>query len=116
MPGIRIQHPTARSCRYTVVDSAVPYALPYQCTPPSLGGCGAMHLFKTHHINLDQTGAGIVSEGVFERIKGRLAVDGFRVTNEVPKPPAIGVGLAPDKPGAWGDIPIVRSPTSVEPT
>jgi hypothetical protein len=115
MAGIRIQHPTARSCRYTVVDAKVPYPVPFQCTPPALGGCGAIHLFKTHHINLDQTGAGIVSEGVFTLIRDRLALDGFLVSNEVPKPPAIGVGLASGQPGAWGDIPIVRSPNGIEP-
>lgn len=115
MPGIRVQHTTARSCRYTVVDSAVPYPVPFVCTPPALGGCGSTHLFKTHHLNLDETGAVIVSSGVFERIKARLVLDGFRVTNEVERPPTIGIGLASGKPGAWGDIPIIRSPSNAEP-
>lgn len=111
MPGIRVEHPTARNVRYTVVDARVPYPTPYQCTPPALGGCGSVHLFKTHHLNLDETGSVIVSTGVFNRIRARLERDGFRVTNEVRKPPAIGVGVNPSKPGAWGDIPIVRSPS-----
>lgn len=116
MPGIRIQHPSARSVRYTVVDGAVPYPVPYHCTPPAMGGCGSVHDFKTHHLNLDETGAAIVSEGVFERIRGRLALDGFVITNEVERPPAIGVGMASGHPGAWGNIPIVRSPTNREGT
>jgi hypothetical protein len=115
MSGIRVQHPTAHSCRYTIVDSTVPYPVPYTCTSPALGGCGSTHLFKTHHLNLDETGAAIVSPGVFERVKGRLAADGFVVTNEVKKPPTLGIGLAPPessgpKSGAWGNVPIVRSP------
>ena len=112
MPGVRVQHPTARNVRYTVVDSRVPYPEPYQCTPPALGGCGGTHLFKTHHLNLDETGAAIVSTGVFERIGGRLALDGFTLGVEVKRPPAIGVGVNPTKPGAWGDIPILGSPSN----
>jgi hypothetical protein len=55
------------------------------------------HVFKTHHLNLDETGAVIVSTGVFERIKARLALDGFRRHERGrERPPAIGVGLAAD--------------------
>jgi len=113
MAGIRVQHPTARNVRYTVVDSRVPYPVPFQCTAPALGGCGSVHLFKTHHLNLDATGAAIVSEGVYERIRDRLALDGFTLGIEVKQPPPIGVGVNPSKPGAWGDIPILRSPSNV---
>jgi len=116
MPGIRVQHPTARDVRYVVVEPTVPYPEPYVCTPPAMGGCGGTHQFKTHHLNLDATGAAIISRGVFERIKDRLRLDGFSAFEEVDKPPAIGIGLARDLPGAWGAIPILRSPTSVEPT
>lgn len=116
MPGVRVQHPTARSVRYTVVEPTVPYRQPYRCTAPALGGCGAVHLFKTHHLNLDESGAAIVSMGVLARIRDRLVLDGFAIVNEVARPPAIGIGVARDGPGAWGDIPIIRSPHSVEPT
>jgi hypothetical protein len=116
MPGIRIQHPTQRDVRYTVVEPNIPYQLPYQCTPPEFGGCGSVHLFKTHHLNLDATGACIVSTGVYERIKDRLALDGFATVNEVKKPPKMGIGMARDqRNGMWGDIPIVRSPNHKEP-
>lgn len=116
MPGVRVQHPTQTDVRYTVVEPNVPYPVPYTCTPPEFGGCGSTHLFKTHHLNLDSTGAVIVSEGVFERIKDRLALDGFAVTNQVAKPPKIGIGMAHDKRnGQWKDITIVRSPNSKEP-
>lgn len=116
MPGIRVQHPTQRSVRYTIVEPTVPYPEPYQCTPPALGGCGSIHLHKTHHLNLDASGAAIVSIGVFERIAPRLQLDGFVVSNEVADPPTIGIGLAPVDQ-AWGanGPPIIRSPNSMEP-
>lgn len=106
MPGVRIQHPTARECRVTVVESRNPYRQPYTCTPPDLGGCGSVHQFKTHHINLDAAGAGIVSETVYERIRPVLERQGF-TTSQVAKPPAIGIGIG-SGPGAWGAIPILR--------
>lgn len=114
MPGIRVQHPTQRNVRYTVVDSNVPYPEPYHCTPPEFGGCGSVHLFKTHHLNLDETGSVIVSTGVYDRIKNRLAIDGFATVNEVQKPPRIGVGFVQGK-GMTPDIQIVKSPNSKEP-
>lgn len=115
MPGIRVQHPTQRSVRYTVVEGDKPYPEPYTCTPPEFGGCGSVHLFKTHHLNLDGTGAVIVSTGVYDRIKQRLALDGFVETNEVKKPPALGIGMSAHKRGLTPDIEIVRSPNHKEP-
>jgi len=112
MPGIRIQHPTARNARYTVVDSDRPYPIPYHCTSPLQGGCGSIHLFKTHHLNLDVAGSVIVSTGVFDLLAHRLQLDGFVVTNEVASPPPLGVDLT-QVPG--GGISIVKSPNLIEP-
>ena len=114
MPGIRVQHPTQANVRYTVVEPNIPYQEPYQCTPPEFGGCGSVHLFKTHHLNLDDAGAVIVSTGVYDRIKDRLALDGFVTTNEVQKPPKLGIGMERKK-GPTPDITIVRSPNHKEP-
>lgn len=114
MPGIRYQHPTHRNVRYTIVEPNIPYPEPYHCTSPELGGCGTVHLFKTHHLNLDDTGSVIVSTGMHERIKDRLALDGFVQTNVVKKPPAIGIGMSNDHRGAWQGIEIVRSPNHKE--
>lgn len=113
MPGVRLLHPTARNCRYTVTEGDRPYPVPFTCTPPAVGGCGSVHLFKTHHLNLDETGAVIVSTGVFERIGRRLALDGFAIANEVKAPPPLRVGLA--RPDHLGGVLIVRSPNAVEP-
>ena len=87
MPGIRVQHPTQKNVRYTVVEGDKPYPVPYTCTPPEFGGCGSTHLFKTHHLNLDDTGAVILSPGVFDRIKHRLDDRWLLIANEVAKPP-----------------------------
>lgn len=111
MAGVRIQHPTARSCRFTVVESSKPYPVPYPCTPPEFGGCGITHLFKTHHLNLDEAGAAIVGDVLYQKIRLVLEAAGFRETNVVEHPPTLVLGLAPRREGsgAWGSIPIVRA-------
>jgi hypothetical protein len=111
MAGIRMTHPVAVSCRYTIVDRSVPYTIPYQCTPPELGGCGDTHLWKTHHLNVDAVGAVIVSKGVYDRVKSQLTAAGFAVANEVKEPPTIGIGMGDWDRTAWGSesIPIIRS-------
>lgn len=110
MAGVRIQHPTARSARFTVVESDRPYRAPYTCTPPEFGGCGVVHQFKTHHLNLDATGAAIVGAVLYRRIRHLLVLNGFVETNEVRKPPTLGIGVASPIPGsgAWGAIPIIE--------
>ena len=114
MPGVRIQHPTARSARFTIVEGTRPYPVPYTCTPPEFGGCGSVHLFKTHHLNLDDTGAAIVGAILYRRIRRLLVLNGFAETNEVPHPPTIGIGVAAPRPGsgAWGSIPIIEGVTT----
>lgn len=115
MPGIRVSHPTQRNVRYTIVESDKPYPVPYTCTPPEFGGCGSVHLFKTHHLNLDETGSVIVSTGVFNLIKANLVRDGFTNATEVKKPPKMTIGMDHSKKGATEGIEIVRSPHSKEP-
>lgn len=109
MAGVRIQHPTQRSVRFTITDPNIPYSSPRQCTPPEFGGCGQVHLFKTHHLNLDETGAVIVGDVLYEKAKAHFLAAGFRETNIVAHPPTMGIGLDPNGKGAWGNIPIVRA-------
>lgn len=110
MPGVRVQHPTERNVRYTVVEPEVVYSTPYTCTPPEFGGCGSVHIFKTHHLNVDETGAAIVNDVLFKKIRHHLIAEGFVEGNVVKKPPVQGIGLDKQTPGsgAWGNIPIVR--------
>jgi hypothetical protein len=93
MAGVRVRHPTAHDVRYTVVEKDKPYPVPYQCTPPAMGGCGSVHLFKTHHLNLDSTGGVLIGDVLFERIRNRLALDGFVMDGHVAKPPPVTLGV-----------------------
>lgn len=111
MAGIRIQHPTARNVRFNLTDPNIPFDRPYQCTPPEFGGCGQIHTHKTHHLNIDENGACIVGDVLYEKIKGYLFAYGFRETNVVAKPPTMGIGLGPAIAGRgpWGNIPIIKA-------
>ena len=111
MAGIRISHDVARNCRFTIVESDHPYPSgPQQCTPPEFGGCGTVHLFKTHHLNVDETGSAIIGDVLYEKIKLNLLANGWRESNVVAKPPTLGIGIGQPTPGsgAWGNIPIIR--------
>jgi hypothetical protein len=110
MAGVRIQHPTARNCRFTVVEQAIPYSEPRQCSAPEFGGCGSVHLFKTHHLNIDETGSAIVGDVLFAKIRHLLVLNGFSEGNVVQKPPALGIGIGAqvEGRGAWGNIPIIH--------
>lgn len=111
IPGVRITHPTQRNVRFTVTDPRVPYLPPFQCTEPLLGGCGQVHQFKTHHLNLDETGSVIVEKVLFEKLKAYLVAFGFTVANDVAKPPPqdLGLHMGPVRlVGAQSHIPIVR--------
>lgn len=109
MAGVRVVHASVRNARFTVVESDRPYKDPYQCTPPEFGGCGSVHMFKTHHLNIDEQGAAIVNDVLYERIKHLLVLNGFSEANVVAKPPAMGIGLKTEVGrGAWGNIPIIH--------
>lgn len=110
MAGVRVLHVSARNCRFTVVEGDRPFKTPYQCTPPEFGGCGQVHLFKTHHLNLDENGSAIVEKVLFGKIQNNLIANGFSVANEVLKPPTLGVGLGNQRLGTgfWGNIPIIE--------
>jgi hypothetical protein len=67
-------------------------------------------MFKTHHLNLDETGSVIIGDVLYEKLKLLLALNGFSESNVVEKPPTLGIGVGQQVPGrgAWGNIPIVR--------
>lgn len=113
MAGVRIQHPTYKNSRVTVVEKELLYGEPYQCTPPEFGGCGSKHIFKTHHLNVDDTGSVIIGDVLFEKIKAKLFLEGFQIANKVEKPPTMGISTGPQREGtgAWGNIPIIEGVT-----
>lgn len=86
MAGVRIQHPTERSCTFTLIDPSRPYSSPWTCPPPPQG-CASTHLFKTYHLRLDESGAVIVSTTIWQRMARHLNAHGFRLANEVAEPP-----------------------------
>lgn len=110
MAGVRVIHATVRNARFTIVEGDRPYPTPYTCTPPEFGGCGSVHLFKTHHLNVDELGAVTIGDELYQRIARLLALNGFQLANEVKKPPTLGIGMAPmvEGRGAWGNVPIVQ--------
>lgn len=81
MPGVRIQHPVERNVMFTLVDSRRPYRDHYDCAV-----CGRVHVFKTYHFRLDETGAAVVSVEIVDRLKS-MAGHGFRISGEVKAPP-----------------------------
>lgn len=88
MAGIRIQHATRSGERFNFEDPARPYPTPYHCPPPPLGsGCGRLHLFKAVHLELDASGAAIVSPEIWQRYRHLLELHGFVLANEVASPP-----------------------------
>lgn len=87
MPGVRIQHPSARNVTFTLVDGSRPYRVLSEC-----GACHRVHQFKTYHLALDETGAAIVSPEIVERLK-RIPGQPFAVANEVQAPPVQTINL-----------------------
>lgn len=110
MAGVRLVHPTARNCRFTISEPDKPYPSgPRQCSAPEFGGCGQVHIFKTHHLNVDEFGSTIVGDQLFGLAGAHMIAAGFDVANEVLHPPTLGIGLGPQTAGlgAWGNIPII---------
>lgn len=106
MPGVRIQHATYRSTRLTLVDGNRAYRAPFDCPV-----CHRVHTHKTYHLGLDESGAVIVSPEIVARLKALPLMGGFRITNEVAKPPTQHIDLARPPVGAA----ITVHPTLVEP-
>lgn len=101
MPGIRVRHETLRNGLYTV-EAGNQYPVPYQCPlcPTDLEGNPRVHIFKAHHIQLDNDGYGMVSEGVLELLQ-QVGMAGLTVENTVNDPPPLIVG------GPDGNLPVV---------
>lgn len=94
MPGVRLHHPTLRSCTFTVEDVLRPYRTPYTCPVCSVAhNAPVTHSHKTYHLDLDSEGDIIVSETVFAHLKTLPGLAGLLPKNEVQKPPDLVVGM-----------------------
>jgi hypothetical protein len=80
MPGVRLHHPTLRSCTYTLIHFGRPLQQPIQCPM-----CHQLHTHKTYHLGLDAVGDVVVSEVVFERVK-EAGLDELKVLDGVAQP------------------------------
>lgn len=95
MPGIRVHHPMFHGGTF-VVEAGKEYGNPYECgrCRVNLDGSKRVHYRKTHHIDLDEHGNGIVSEGVLEALRS-VGMAGLEVENEVKAPPTLTIGSGP---------------------
>ena len=87
MPGVRLHHPSLRSCTYTLIHEGRPMHAPVAC-----GVCGMTHYHKTYHLGLDAIGDVVVSETVYERVK-EAGLDELKVLDEVRRPDPLRVDL-----------------------
>lgn len=92
MAGLRIRHREVTNRILTIVDQGQPYSAPYPCPT-----CHLIHVFKTYHVELDDTGTAIVSLEVWFHVQ-RIPAHGFQVVNQVDKPPARVLSLDPSRP------------------
>ena len=84
MAGVRIHHPTLRSCTLLLWE-------PEHKDPRSQGG---VRKAKKRPLLIDENGDSIVSETVWQRLQqayaqGRIAAEPFIVLNEIPDPPKL---------------------------
>ena len=89
MSGIRLSHDTARSGWFAFEHRKRPYKVPYVCPM-----CSTTHKVKTYHVQVDADGFAFVSREVWNMMR-RHGAHGFHVANEVAKPPAQVIGMAP---------------------
>lgn len=86
--GIRIQHATERNVTFTLVDGSRLLAAPMEC-----GACHRFHVHKTYHLVLDESGAAIVSQEIWQRLQ-RIPGNPFSLANAVKEPPVQRLAIA----------------------
>lgn len=97
MPGIRVHHQVFHGGTF-VVEAGKPYASAWVCPRcnPTKNGSVRMHFHKAHHIDLDENGNGIISEGVLAAIREAdpHGLAGLEIVNEVKDPPPLTVSMS----------------------
>lgn len=86
MSGIRLHHPTERSCVF-VVETAITYPVPYACPL-----CAKMETRKSIHLRLDAQGDVIVAPPVYEALRLVPEFGGLKVMNDIATPPPLFLG------------------------
>lgn len=97
MPGIRVHHDRFHGGTF-VIEAGPPYAVPFLCPRcnPTKDGSERIHFHKAHHIDLDENGNGIISEGVLDALREADpdGLVGLEIVNEVKEPPPLTVSMA----------------------
>lgn len=92
--GVRLHHPSYRNCMLSIEEPARIYPTPYDCP-----ACKKQHIFKTHHIMLDENGNAVVHEGIYDLLKRQGLLLDLKATREVtPRPQIVDHGkhIAPE--------------------
>jgi hypothetical protein len=76
--GVRLHHPFFRNGTLTIMDESAMYPTPYPCPT-----CEIPHIFKTHHIQIDEHGNGIVHRDLYEVLKDLGLLRGLKAMKEV---------------------------------
>lgn len=86
MAGVRIHHPTLRSCTFII----------WEAEHTSTGSQGGIRKAKKRPLMIDDNGDTVVSETVWRRLEEAYAAgrtqERFIVLNEVPDPPKLQIG------------------------
>ncbi len=86
--AVRLHHPSYRNCMLAIEEPGRPYPYPYPCPH-----CKIEHLFKTHHLVIDQNGNTVLSEYMYDYLKDLRLLRDLEAMKEVtPAPQVIGVG------------------------
>ena len=80
--GIRVRHELATNTMFVVTDIARPYGEPFACLK-----CNTIHTHKTYHLQIDDAGSVVVSQGIWEQIQRLPNQGGFELANVVKDPP-----------------------------
>jgi len=82
MSGIRLHHPSLRSCTYTLIHEGRAVADPEGI---ACAVCNRRHYHKTYHLALDAVGDVVVAEEVYAHVKD-AGLDELKVLGEIKKP------------------------------
>lgn len=113
MSGVRLFHPTARAGVFTFehMDRPLgrfnPVLKRHDPEPQWCPQCQRMHPVKTYHVTVDSEGFAFVSIEIWEKMKAK-GTAGFRLANEVDKPPAQSIAV-----GAPALIPTAPPPKEI---
>jgi hypothetical protein len=76
--GVRLHHPSLKNCVLTVAEGRKYPGGGFKCPL-----CGLTHIWKTHHLVLDQHGNVVVHEGIYDLLKREGIIHDLKAMREV---------------------------------